>query len=162
MPELPIDSVVAAATTSVTGANQLKSQANQDVVAVSAVADGYAIDVTDLARYEDPENPGTFIDADGADGLFTYLSSDPDQAALGPKEWVAIILRLEEDLLNVTWNGYALTAADKADAEAFGYNDGKTIVYWAKYEDLAGAGKTVVLGTVDGTKSDKTIVFKQA
>ena len=102
------------------------------------------------------------MNADGSDGLFTYLSSDPYQASLGPKEWVAIAIQTDEDLLNVTWNGTALTQIDKDDAASCGYTDGKTIIYWAKYDELAGAGKTVIIGTVDGSKTAKTVIFKQA
>ena len=136
-------------------ANQLESQANQDVLAVSAVAGGYEVDVTDAASYTDG---GDTVTADTAEGLFEF-------AKIGESddyEWILLAVTTDENLLNVKLDDVALTQSDIDAAEALGYDDGKTIILWVKYTDLANAGKSIVLSTVDETKTAKTITFTQA
>ena len=139
-------------------ANQLECQANQDVIAVSAVTGGYNVTVTDVASYVDG---GTTVEATTTEGLFEFTSSDPVQAARGDLEWICIPIQTDENLLNVTWNGHALGQTDIDDAISLGFTDGKTIVFWVPYTELAGDGRTVTIGTVDGSKEAVTIVFTQ-
>lgn len=65
-------------------------------------------------------------------------------------------------MLNVKLDNVALTQSDIDAAEELGYDDGKTLVLWVKYTDLAEDGKTIVLSTVDESKTSKTITFTQA
>lgn len=67
-------------------------------------------------------------------------------------------MHTDENLTNVTWNGTALSQADIDEAASVGETDGKTIIFWVPYEDL---DRTVTIGTVDGSKTDKTITFKK-
>lgn len=122
---------------------------------------GYTVGINDVASYNDPDT-GTTVTADGVDGLFTFTSTDPSQIGYGDKEWVALAIQTDEDALNLTWDGVAITQNDVNEAIANGYTDGKTIIFWAKYDALAGAGRTATIGTVDGSKTAKTITFTQA
>lgn len=76
-------------------------------------------------------------------------------------EWVGLAITTDETLTNVKFNGVALTQSDIDAATALGYTGGKTYIYFVKYTDLAGAGVTVVLTTVDGSKTAKSITFTQ-
>lgn len=139
-------------------ANQLESQANQDVLAVSAVTGGYEVEVTDVAEYDDPTDPGTPVQASTSDGLFEF-------AKIGESndyEWILLAVTTDESLLNVKVDNVALTQSDIDAADALGLTGGKTYILWVKYTDLAGAGKLIVLSTVDGSKTAKTITFTQA
>ena len=65
-----------------------------------------------------------------------------------------MVIHTDESLLNVTWNGTALTQADIDEAASVGETDGKSIIFWVPYENLS---KTVTIGTVDGSKTAVTI-----
>lgn len=152
-PEL--SATVAKIATVATDANQLESQANQDVITVSAVTGGYGVEVTDTASYDDPENPGTPIDAETAEGLFEFAID----AVNG--EWIGLAVTLDETLTNVKVNNVALTQSDIDAATALGYTGGKTYIYFVKYTDLADAGVTLVLSTIDSSKTAKNITITQ-
>jgi len=153
MPEL--SATVAKIATVAADANQLESQANQDAIFVNTVINGYAIDVNDIASYDDPSDPGTQIDATTADGLFEFEIDDVEG------EWIGLAITLDEALTNVKVNNVALTNADINAANALGYTGGKTYIYWVDYAELAGAGVTLVLTTVDGSKTAKSITITQ-
>ena len=119
----------------------------------------YKINIDQTASYVDAA--GQTVTADGADGLFQFTSTDAGQAALGDKEWIGIVLTLDEAVSdNITWNGHQFTAeeaaAEIAGAESVGYNDGKTLIFWTYYEALP---KTITLGVADGSKNDVEIKF---
>lgn len=80
---------------------------------------------------------------------------------LSDYEWVLLAVTTDESLLNVELDGVALTQSDIDAATALGYTDGKTLILWVKYTELA-LGKTIVLSTIDETKTSKTITFTQA
>ena len=153
MPEL--SATVAKVATVAADANQLESQANQDVITVSAVTNGYEVEVTDVASYTDG---GSTVTASTAEGLFEFAQI----GASNDYEWILLAITTDESLLNVKLDGTALTQDDIDAATALGYTGGKTLILWVKYTDLVDVGKTIVLSTVDETKSSKSITFIQA
>jgi len=150
-----LSATVAKVATVAADANQLESQANQDVITVSAVTGGYEIEVTDVASYDDPLDPGTPVEATNVSGLFDFTVDTVDG------EWVGLAITFDEDLTNVKVNGTALTQTDKDAATALGYTGGKTYIYFVDYNDLAGAGVTLALSTVNGSKNAINVTFTQ-
>lgn len=150
-----LSATVAKIATVAADANQLESQANQDAIAVSAVTGGYEIEVTDVASYDDPENPGTPVEATNVSGLFDFTVDTVDG------EWVGLTITFDEDLTNVKVNGTALTQADIDAATALGYTGGKTYIYFVNYSNLAGAGVTIALSTVDDSKNAINVTLTQ-
>lgn len=125
--------------------NQMESQANQDAISINKnINDEYVVSFDTIAG------------ADGKDGLWAFTSTNPGQASLGDVEWLGFVLKTDEKLTNVTWNGTALTQADIDEAASVGETDGKTIIFWTPYEKLP---REVSIGTVDNSKDAITIKF---
>ena len=90
--------------------------------------------------------------------LTAFVSSDAEQAALGPCKWVALDIDTgETDIVNtVKWGDYTLSAVDKAEAENAGL-DGGHILFWFK-ADKGTVEQTLTL--VDGSKSPVKLTFR--
>ena len=90
-----------------------------------------------------------------SEALNSYASSD---AAQGEAEWVAIDLNTHLDtIVGVKWNGEELSATDIQDALDNGLGAGH-IVYWAKFDALVAAERTIVL-TLEDDK-EVSLTFK--
>lgn len=81
----------------------------------------------------------------GVDSLEKFISSDPGQAALGEKAWIALDVDTEtNDIKTVEYNGTLLTQADEDEADSWKLNKGHFILY-IKAEDVAAEPKTITL-----------------
>ena len=113
--------------------NQEVSQANQDAITVTS------------------SNNVINIVAD-VDELNSFASTNPAQ---GIGKWVGLVIDTDtDDITKVTYNGYALTEDDVAEAASVGVGAGK-FVLWLKAESTF--PKTITLGT-DG-KLDTTVTI---
>lgn len=138
--------------------NKDKSQANQNAISVVGSNGIYKVEIDDIASYKDSITEETII-ADGDDGLFKFTSTNPAQAiSKGEVEWVGLVIHTDENLLNVTWNGFELTQDDIDEAASVGETDGKTIIFWTPYGELS---KTITIGTKDGSKDSVTITIEK-
>ena len=85
----------------------------------------------------------------GIDSLNEWTSTDPGQAALGDKPWIALDIDTGlDDITKVSYNGSALTAQDVADAAAWGLGAGHFIL-WLRADDVHTGGKTFTLSGDD-------------
>ena len=86
------------------------------------------------------------INVDDIDSLVEYTSTDPVQAAAGPKKWVAVGIDTGlDDIRKVKYNGSYLTDIDVADATSVGLPAG-SFVLWVDAENLP---KTFTLQTAE-------------
>lgn len=101
--------------------NKTQSQANQDAVTVS--------------------QSGNKITISG--NLETLNSFASTNAAQGSGKWIGLDLNTGLDsIVGATWNGYALTEDDVAEAASVGLGAGH-IIFWAKAEQLP---RTITIG----------------
>jgi len=85
----------------------------------------------------------------GIDSLNEWTSTDPGQATLGDKPWIALDIDTGlDDITKVSYNGSALTAQDVADAAAWGLGAGHFIL-WLRADDVHTGGKTFTLSGDD-------------
>jgi hypothetical protein len=85
----------------------------------------------------------------GIDSLNEWTSTDPGQATLGNKPWIALDIDTGlDDITKVSYNGSALTAQDVADAAAWGLGAGHFIL-WLRADDVHTGGKTFTLSGDD-------------
>ena len=95
--------------------------------------------------------------AGGVDSLNEWTSTDPGQAAAGDKPWIALDINTGlDDITEVKYNGYQLTAQDVADAAAWGLGAGHFIL-WIKADDVQASPKTFTLSS-EG-KEDVTVTI---
>ncbi len=112
--------------------NQVESQANQDAITVNDLGDGNYI-----------------IAVAGGVTLNAFESTDPAQ---GIGEWIGLVVDTgEPSIIGVTFNGYALSAIDVAEATSVGAPAG-SFIWWIDADALP---KTATLA-VDG-KEDAVI-----
>ena len=84
--------------------------------------------------------------AGGTDSLNEWTSSDPGQALLGDKPWIAIDIDTgTDDITKLTYDGSALTSTDVEEAAAWGLGAGH-IILWIKADDVKATPKTITLG----------------
>lgn len=85
----------------------------------------------------------------GIDSLNEWTSTDPGQATLGDKPWIALDIDTGlDDITKVSYNGSALTAQDVADAAAWGLGAGHFILQ-LRADDVHTGGKTFTLSGDD-------------
>ena len=88
----------------------------------------------------------------GVNSLKKWTSSDPDQATLGDKPWIALDINTKtSDITKLKYNGAALTQTDVDEAAAWGLGAGH-IILWIKADDVKATPKTVTLSG-DGYES---------
>ena len=95
----------------------------------------------------------------GVDSLEKFVSSDPGQAALGEKAWIALDVDTEtNDIKTVKYNGTLLTQADEDEADSWKLNKGHFILY-IKADDVATEPKTITLSgdTIETTEIKITV-----
>ena len=109
--------------------NQVESQANQDAITVNNLGnDNYTIEITNGAT------------------LNAFESTDPAQ---GVGEWIGLVIDTGEDsIIGVKFNGYALSAADAAEATSVGVPAG-SFVWWIDANALPKTATLAVNGKED-------------
>lgn len=91
----------------------------------------------------------------GVDSLEEWTSTDPGQALLGDKPWIALDIDTgTKDITQFKYNGYQLTETDVEDAAAWGLDAGHFIL-WIKADEVKEAPKTF---TLSGEGFDTTTV----
>ena len=116
------------------GEDQTACQENQEKMNVTVSGDNININITG-----------------GVDALNEWTSSNPSQAALGPKHWLALDIDTGVDITTLNYNGSPLTSADVAEAAEWGLGEGH-IILWLKAEDTY--PKTITLsGDAYNTKT---------
>ena len=99
---------------------------------------------------------------DGVDSLNEWTSTDPGQASFGDKPWIALDIDTGTDnITKLTYNGYALTAQDVADAAAWGLGAGH-IILWIKADDVEATPKTFTLAGEGFDSKSVTITVADA
>jgi len=79
------------------------------------------------------------------DDLNKWTSTDSTQAAFGDQPWLALDIDTGvDDITKLTYNGFALTSSDVADAAAWGLGAGH-IILWIRANDVAVNPKTITL-----------------
>jgi hypothetical protein len=63
-----------------------------------------------------------------------------------------------DTIVGATWNGYALTAQDAADAISVNLNAGH-VIFWVKAEDLKSSPKTVTIAKEGYESATFTVSF---
>ena len=90
----------------------------------------------------------------GVDSLETFVSSDPEQAALGAKPWIALDIDTEtNDIKTVKYGDYQFTDADVAEADSWGFAKGHFVLY-IKADDVQTEPKKFTLSgdTIETTE----------
>lgn len=109
--------------------NQIESQANQDMITVN-----------DLG--------GNVFEVVSTSTLNSFNSTNPAQ---GSGQWIGLVVDTgEASIIGVTFNGYALSAVDVAEATSVGVPEG-SFVWWLKAEDLPKSATLAVDGKADTT-----------
>lgn len=81
----------------------------------------------------------------GVDSLEKFVSSNPEQAALGEKAWIALDVDTEtNDIKTVKYNGTLLSQADEDEADSWNFDKGHFVLY-IKADDVATEPKTITL-----------------
>lgn len=81
----------------------------------------------------------------GVSSLEEWTSTDPGQALLGDKPWIALDIDTgTKDITKLTYNGSKLTTQDVEDAAAWGLGAGH-IILWIKADEVETTPKTIVL-----------------
>lgn len=114
--------------------NKVASQQNQDAIEIA-------------------QKDNTIIVLGSLSGLNSFASTN---AAQGEGKWVGIDIGTNvNDITKLTWNGYALTADDVAEAASVGLEAGH-IIFWAKAENLP---RTIKLGRTGYSDTEIKVIL---
>ena len=109
------------------------------------------------AKVTATENTVNVAVSGGVSSLKKWTSSDPSQAALGDKPWIALDIDTKlDDITKLKYNGAALTQTDVDEAAAWGLGAGH-IILWIKADDVKAAPKTITLSG-DGYETKKLTI----
>ena len=120
-----------------------------------------------LLLHNNPENPLHGGDiwytvTGGVDSLNKWTSTDPGQAVLGDKPWLALDINTGlDDITKVKYNGYQLTEQDVQDAADWGLGAGHFIL-WIKADDVKAEAKKFTLSADGYEDAEVTIIVADA